>query len=105
MRLQLPINLLKYTAYLLLLIVMGCAVDVEDSREEEDHPRVLYDKMSENPLVTYILEPGNELSVKNSNHIRKTLNYTPAHLASPQVKSPPCRGGFFIELATLTRYN
>jgi len=75
MRLQLPINLLKYTAYLLLLFVMGCAVDVEDSREEEDHPRVLYDKMSKNPLVTYILEPGNELSVKNSNHIRKTLNY------------------------------
>lgn len=76
MRLQLPINLLKYTAYLLLLIVMGCAVDVEDSREEEDHPRVLYDKMSNNPLVTYILEPGNELSVKNSNHIRKTIPAT-----------------------------
>ncbi|HKL34895.1 MAG TPA: DUF2194 domain-containing protein [Salegentibacter sp.] len=75
MKLQLQLNLLKYTALLMLLVLMGCAIDVEDSRLAEDHPRVIYDKMSENPLVTYILEPGDDLSLNNSNHIRKTLNY------------------------------
>ncbi|SKB34723.1 hypothetical protein SAMN05660776_0592 [Salegentibacter holothuriorum] len=85
MKIKLPINLLKYTAFCLLLCFTGCKDDVEDPNVAESQPKVVYDKMSNKPMVAYIMQPGNDLSAKNSKHIRKTLNY--AKIPFGEIKS------------------
>ncbi|MBE7638967.1 DUF2194 domain-containing protein [Salegentibacter sp. BLCTC] len=76
MRIKLLINLLIYVSLgFLVSFIAGCEADGEDSKSIKSNPRVLYDEISNTPLVAYILDAENDLSLKNSRHIRKTLNY------------------------------
>ncbi|PRX42827.1 DUF2194 domain-containing protein [Salegentibacter salegens] len=71
----LPIKILRPVFLLFSFFLIGCEKDIENERLEGESPRVQYDSLSTNPWVAYLVEPGNDLSFRNSNHIRKALNY------------------------------
>jgi hypothetical protein len=61
--------------FLCFVAVVSCEIDAKGEKLIEDNPKVLYDINSSKPWVTYILEPEDDLNLKNKNHIRKALNY------------------------------
>lgn len=71
----LPTKIFKAVFLVFSIILIGCEKDIKKEEVREASPRVQYDNFSENPWVTYLVEPGNDLSFRNSNHIRKALNY------------------------------
>ncbi|PKD16980.1 hypothetical protein APR41_05950 [Salegentibacter salinarum] len=71
----LPTKIFSAVFVVFSFFLTGCEKDIENEEVEGANPRVEYDNLSENPWVVYLVEPGNELSFKNSNHIRKALNY------------------------------
>ncbi len=75
MKVKLPASILKYIILLISVLVVSCAEDIEDEEFSKSNPEVYYGKLSNKPLVTYILNPEDSLGAKSSEHIRKALNY------------------------------
>ncbi len=87
MRGPIPASLFKLIILLISVLVVSCAEDIEDENFAKSNPRVDYGELSNKPLVTYILDPQNSLSVENSQHIQKTLNYAKIPFGELNIKT------------------
>lgn len=73
-----PIQVISCKIFFLILCFipfLSCETDKKDEKISSSNPRILYDKNSSDPWVSYIFDPENDLNIRNKDHIQKTLNY------------------------------